>query len=34
MLEAAYKIKRYTVNLNFDSFMADEKTIDAVVRNF
>lgn len=34
MMQSAQKIKRYTDNLNFDSFMADEKTIDAVVRNF
>ncbi len=29
MLQSALKIKRYTNNLNFDSFIADEKTIDA-----
>ncbi len=34
MLESALKIKRYTSNLTFDSFTNDEKTIDAVVRNF
>ena len=34
MLESALKIKRYTTNLNFDSFLNDDKTIDAVVRNF
>ena len=34
MLESALKIKRYTTNLDFDSFLNDEKTIDAVVRNF
>lgn len=34
MLESAVKIKRYTMNLNFDSFLDDDKTIDAVVRNF
>jgi uncharacterized protein with HEPN domain len=34
MLESVSKIRRYTDNLDFDSFMADEKTIDAVVRNF
>ncbi|MHC1774002.1 MAG: DUF86 domain-containing protein [Lentimicrobium sp.] len=34
MLESALKIKRYTTNLNYDSFLNDEKTIDAVVRNF
>jgi uncharacterized protein with HEPN domain len=34
MLESALKIKRYTVEQDFDSFINDEKTIDAVVRNF
>ncbi len=34
MLEAAKKIKRYTEFHDFGSFIADEKTIDAVVRNF
>ena len=34
MLDAALKIRRYTNNLTFDSFINDEKTIDAVVRNF
>ena len=34
MLESALKIKRYTANLDFESFINDEKTIDAVVRNF
>ncbi len=34
MLESAQKISRYTNNLNFDSFQKDDKTIDAVVRNF
>jgi len=34
MLESASKIKRYTVKQNFESFINDEKTIDAVVRNF
>lgn len=34
MLESASKIKRYTTNLDFDSFLSDDKTIDAVVRNF
>lgn len=34
MLQSAKKIKRYTENLDFNSFIADEKTIDAVVRNF
>lgn len=34
MLQAAYKIKRYTQGFDFNSFSNDEKTIDAVVRNF
>jgi len=34
MLESALKIKRYTTNLGYDSFLSDDKTIDAVVRNF
>lgn len=34
MLESAYKIKRYTANMKFEDFIEDEKTIDAVVRNF
>ncbi|MDZ7604048.1 MAG: DUF86 domain-containing protein [Cyclobacteriaceae bacterium] len=34
MLLSAQKIKRYTKDLDYDSFLADEKTIDAVVRNF
>jgi len=34
MLQAALKIKRYVKNLAYDAFLADDKTIDAVVRNF
>lgn len=34
MLESAIKIKRYTAGLSFESFIADDKTIDAVIRNF
>ena len=34
MLESASKIKKYTNGLDNDSFMNDEKTIDAVIRNF
>ena len=34
MLESAQKIKRYTKDLDFDAFISDDKTIDAVVRNF
>jgi len=34
MLEAATKIVRYTSNQDSDLFIDDEKTVDAVVRNF
>lgn len=34
MRESAFKILKYTTGLSFDEFLADEKTIDAVVRNF
>jgi len=34
MLESALKIKRYTAKHDFESFINDERTIDAVVRNF
>lgn len=34
MLRSAQKIKRYTTGFDFDSFVSDEKTMDAVVRNF
>ncbi|MHC1774485.1 MAG: DUF86 domain-containing protein [Lentimicrobium sp.] len=34
MLESELKIKRYTTNLDYDSFVNDDKTKDAVVRNF
>ena len=34
MLQSAQKIKRYTKDFDFDSFIADDKTMDAVVRNF
>jgi uncharacterized protein with HEPN domain len=32
--EAAQRIKKYTANYDFDRFCKDQKTIDAVVRNF
>jgi len=32
--DAANKIVNYTKDMTFDDFMEDEKTIDAVVRNF
>ena len=34
MLEAASKITKYTEGLDFDAFVDDDKTIDAVIRNF
>jgi len=33
ILEAIAKIDRYTAGMDYDSFRADDKTIDAVVRN-
>lgn len=34
ILLSAQKIKNYTEDLNYDSFILDDKTIDAVIRNF
>ena len=34
MLDSALKIKKYTSNHTYDDFINDDKTIDAVVRNF
>jgi uncharacterized protein with HEPN domain len=34
MLQSTLKIRRYTEGLDFESFLLDDKTIDAVVRNF
>ncbi|MCF8408234.1 MAG: DUF86 domain-containing protein [Crocinitomicaceae bacterium] len=34
MLQSAHKIKLYTKDFNFNMFLHDDKTIDAVVRNF
>lgn len=34
MLEAAGKIASYTSGMSFNTFIADDKTVDAVVRNF
>ena len=34
ILEASQKILSYTSGMNFDNFREDDKTIDAVVRNF
>jgi uncharacterized protein with HEPN domain len=33
MLDSAIKIKKYTELLDFEGFIKDDKTIDAVVRN-
>lgn len=34
ILESAYKILDYTAGLSFEEFTKDNKTVDAVVRNF
>ena len=34
MLESALKILKYTNGLNYEKFLNDEKTVDAVIRNF
>jgi len=34
MLESAYRIQSYTEKLNYEEFIEDQKTLDAVVRNF
>lgn len=34
MLQSAQKIKRYTKGIDYNSFLNDDKTVDAVVRNF
>lgn len=34
ILESAYKILRYTSGMTFDQFSADDRTVDAVARNF
>jgi uncharacterized protein with HEPN domain len=34
MIESGDKILIYTAQLTFDDFVADHKTIDAVIRNF
>jgi uncharacterized protein with HEPN domain len=34
MLQSAQKIKRYTSGMDYTSFIADAKTVDAVARNF
>ncbi len=34
MYEAAQKIKKYTFGYSFEGFLGDDKTLDAVARNF
>lgn len=34
IVASARKIQRYTAGLSFEQFTLDEKTVDAVVRNF
>lgn len=34
IIKSARKILTYTIDSSFEEFIADEKTIDAVVRNF
>ena len=34
IIESCYKILNYTVGLTFDEFVNDNKTLDAVIRNF
>lgn len=34
MLEAATKIIAYTKGMDFEEFEGDEKTVDAIIRNF
>jgi uncharacterized protein with HEPN domain len=34
IIDSGHKILTYTANLSFEEFIADSKTIDAVVRNF
>jgi uncharacterized protein with HEPN domain len=34
IVESIEKIKRYTKNLSLEQFTLDDKTVDAVVRNF
>lgn len=34
ILEAIIKIKSYTMKMDYESFIKDNKTVDAVIRNF
>lgn len=33
ILKSAAKVQRYTDGMSFEDFLADERTLDAVVRN-
>ena len=34
MVECCRKILNYVANMNFDAFVEDDRTVDAVIRNF
>jgi uncharacterized protein with HEPN domain len=34
IIDSCHKIKRYTQEINFEEFIKDDKTKDAVIRNF
>jgi uncharacterized protein with HEPN domain len=34
IIESIQKIKKYTAGLSKDAFLIDDKTVDAVIRNF
>jgi uncharacterized protein with HEPN domain len=34
ILASAHKIQRYTAGMSFEQFIVDERTVDAVARNF
>lgn len=34
MMESCHKILSYTGTMNFEAFLSDPKTVDAVIRNF
>jgi uncharacterized protein with HEPN domain len=34
IIDAIDKIKRYTAAMTYEEFAADERTVDAVIRNF
>lgn len=34
IIDSAEKILAYTQGMTYDDFIADEKTVDAVIRNF